>query len=265
MRATKLMIRKYAKLIVIVLAATATVAIAILRVQPYISSERESVSSQAKEIRGPLPDQFLAPEYDEQTLKHGLEEVLVSVREATEQRLRSLPPDTRPNQADLIRLAQACTKYVELNRTGTLQDLLDEYKRRGVTPRPELTQDDRERAERAWAYSTAWARHRTVNTDSIEIVPVFVYGKSVGSLWTGGGPIKSRKMPNGKFLHDDAFGYSVYEMRVSAVVPSFDGKAEFPVVVSIMFINDGEHGDWSPIKTAYREIPDGQRMSIPYP
>ncbi|MEZ6165489.1 MAG: hypothetical protein R3B67_13770 [Phycisphaerales bacterium] len=193
------------------------------------------------------------------------EELKRSIRMRVRSQLRKLPEGQRPIERETEALSKVVADYFMFQREATLEDLLKRYEDRGIDPRPELVQADRERATRAWLKAAGWARNEEVQVDTIEMLTVFLRGRLVGQLRSGGGPINSRRMSTGQFLLEDSAGFTVYEMRVKSTVQVRLGGSELDATVSVLFINDGSHGEWSAISSAFLDVPPATRILPPYP
>jgi hypothetical protein len=240
-------------------------AIAILQVREYqrpektMDSLRTSVESQVVQLQGVQGDGELG------LIQADDDELSTQIRNRIRLQLRGLPEAHRPIEREIDSLSNVVSEYFMFQREAALEDLLKRYEDRGIDPRPELVQADRERANKAWLKAAAWARTEEVRVDSIEMLTVFLRGRLVGQLRSSGGPINSRRMSTGQFLLEDSAGFTVYEMRIKSTVQVRLGGSELDATVSVLFINDGPRGEWNAISSALLDLPTGTRILPPYP
>ncbi|MBL4698658.1 MAG: hypothetical protein JKX70_07480 [Phycisphaerales bacterium] len=245
-----------------IIAVVSVVVFSVMRVWPYVVNQRKSdINAQSKQIDRVLVGADI-PDYELKMTQGEVDDLFDRIRRKVNAVALEIPNSTRPTQTDLSKISSAFADFVISHRTNTRTEYVKNY----VTePSSELVDDDIAKADLAWLRTTVWARHGNIDVDSIRVQPRFIRGREIAGSEPKGGTY-FRDLANGKNLAMDGAGsYSAYEIFLSVVVPSFDGKVELELELGVTLINDGPRGGWSAVSCEYIGVPMGTFVYTPRP
>lgn len=258
--------RQHAKIVAVTAVVLLLCVFAGWRVAPYICGRGSTEREQRQQVVRLLNDTKI-PEYrasvvdDNVGLRDGLDRKLRAV-------LESLPERERPTAGEVSAIAARYLDFVTLNLTGTREDLLRDYERRGFVPFPWLVQEDSARADKAWQASVAWARHAPFDTESLRAETVQRRGQRVATPRYDRAPMYSPNTGSGTLyarLSEAGQGRTAYEIQTTHTVPSKDGSTELEVTFCVVIADVGPRGAWDVVATTYTGVPEGTLVSLPYP
>ncbi len=252
------------KLSLVLLLVGVLVVFAAWRVWPYVQNPREVKQAHVQKQLEKKIVKSVVPKYDADNLS---EEDAIDLSNRLKRKIQSamlaLPDSEKINSTEVQRIAEAFSDFVLVNRFGDLNKFLSQYPHE---PRSTLVQEDAKRAESAWLYSVAWARHGPIQVDTIQVVARYIRGVEKAEPPYYKGLVQPRPLVGGGWLSvDGAKHFTAYEIRMNVLVPSLSGEEEYAVELGATVINDGAHGEWSVIETRYIGLEQGQYTTLPYP
>ena len=250
------------KLVIAIATVLGIFAFSFVRVWPYVTNQRvSSAKVQSNRIERVIVSAVI-PEHELETTQGAVDDLSDRIRRKVNAIALEIPNNTRPTRADSSLISSAYAEFVISHRTNTRTEYVKNY----VTEPPSnLVDEDIAKADMAWRRSTVWARIGDIDVDSIRIQPRFIRGIEIAGSEPGG-VTYFRDLANGKNLPIDGAGsYSAYEIFLSVVVPSFDGKVELELELGVTLINDGPRGEWSAVSCEYIGVPMGTFVYTPRP
>lgn len=253
-----------AKVGIALLVVAGLVVFAVVRVLPYTQSRPvPAQTGERRELARTITD-AVTPAYEEELLSVGVDELRSRLLRKAQAALLNITPSDRPRDPDARVIAAAFADFVVLNRTGTPDDAVDSYRRRGLPLHDFLQHDDPEILRKRWSYSTAWARHAPIDPETIRAGPYFVAGER-RRFGFAGAPISARPLRSGASLALADHRHTAYDIVMKVTVPNLDGKSEHPVDIYITIANDGLNGGWDVIQTTWNGLPPGKAFVLPPP
>ena len=238
---------------------------AVVRVAPYMRSPRSQTLTPDQRAITRIVKNSVVPVYELEMSNDEENELAHAISQVVKTRLLQLPIESRPSDSNAAAIASVYAEFVLTNRTGTLNQYLRHCEDESYKPRKVLVQDDVSKSEKAWMYSTAWAKHKAIDPDAITCNARFINGQQIETPRFEAAAIKSRPLSTGVDVVHGRHPFTVYEMIHSVIVPNLDGKSEFGVKVCVSIANDGSRGKWGVVSTTWSDKPDGSVFRLPYP
>ncbi len=236
------------------------------RVYPYLNNSRGgSISNESRQQLNAISD-VVVPEYDQHFSAADTELLGSRLDRKVKAAFSKLGTKNQAGSRAVSSIASAYTKFVQVNFAGSLEDRLQLYAELSRDPWPTLVQEDPLRAQKAWLFSSAWARHAELSIESISVVPRYIQGHPVGEQEGQGVTVSPRQFRSGGWFHiDGPKGHTVYEIQMNVTVPSLDAKSEFEVVLGVSLVNDGLNGGWDVLETRFLGLKKGEFTTRPCP
>lgn len=236
------------------------------RVRPFLNSQRNSEFVAERDATVRVIDGSITPEFDMAILSVDSELIHERLGRKAVALLQELPSDLRPTAPDARKIAEAYADFVVLNRSGSRQDALASYMSKGLSPHALLTQQDADRADKAWAYSTAWARHAPIDPEAVTVAPLYLRGKRITPPRRDGSPAYERRLSNNaSMILEENHPFTAYEFASRHLVSNIDGKSEFEIIMYITIVNDKGREVWNVAMTTHSRVEHSQIVSLPLP
>jgi len=253
------------KLYLILLVVICLAIVAAIRVFPYTQGPKEQPLSSGQKQQLESRSTSVVPEFNVDMLAETVADYSHRLDNKVEEEILLLEHRTRPSPRDSKAISTVFSEFYSFNRTKMLDDALKRYNRMGVEPNRVLVQEDSSRAEKAWAYSTVWAKGEQIHLDSIRVEARYLSGEQVSSPRHEKAALKSRLLSTGNFLVSNAHKFTVYEVILKCTVPSIDGTSTFDVDVCVSIVNDGPRSEWRVLETTWSNLPSGKKFRLPFP
>lgn len=237
---------------------------AAVRVAPYVRGRPESAQARERRALARTIENAVTPTYKPEQLATDVANLHARLLREARAALLELQPDARPSEAAAQEIATVFADFVLLNRTGTLADAGERYRRRGLPLHDFLQHDDAELLGRRWAFATAWARHKPIDPESVRAGLYFQAGVPRRTGFSGA-PLSLRRLRSGRSLILDKHQHTAYDIIVPVVVPNLDGKSEHPVDMYVSVVNDGPQGGWDVVATTWNGFPPDKMFILPPP
>jgi len=251
------------KVVILLFASAAVVAFALVRVWPYVAHPRGSAQADQRAQVAKYVVKESVPSHETGMTDAEVGNLYDRIRRKVDAAFSRLDGNVRPNNTEVSRISAAYADYVVSHRAMSRTQYLENYPH--DEPPDGLGGDDPEQADKTWAHSTAWARNGGIDVDSIRVIPRYFRGTEVDDSGSRG-VAYYRELSNGKQLAiDGPGGFSVYEVFLGVVVPSFDGKQELELELGVALINDGPQNEWSAVSCQYIGVPTGTFVYTPRP
>lgn len=250
------------KIAFVIITVASVIVFSVIRILPYVVNQRGvSTSAQSNQMKKVLVEADI-PDYELEMSQGEVDDLFGRIRRKVNAAALEIPNSLRPTQTDLSKISSAFAEFVISHRTNTRLEYINKFINE---PPVELVNDDITKADVAWLRNTVWARHRDIDVDSIRVQPRFIRGLEIAGSEPKG-VTYFRDLTNGKNLPIDGAGpYSAYEIFLSVVVPSIDGKVELELELGVALINDGPMGEWSAVSCEYIGVPMGIFVYTPRP
>ncbi len=159
-----------ASLVLIVIAFSA------YRVRPYLKSSKHGPNTtQAKEITRVVKDGKV-PDYDIQASSDDKENLSIRIRRKVSAAFQALPTKEIPSKHEQELFSKAIADYVVLSRLGTREEYLASY----LFEHPnDLVMEDANKADAYWVRRSAWARHSSINIESMRLITRYINGNAI--------------------------------------------------------------------------------------
>ncbi len=242
-----------------------TMIIAAVRIYPYVNGRKSPQVVEKQRLVVNSISSSVLPVYDDEFLSDTVESNSRRLQERVQAAILQVEGQSKPSLRDASAISHVYANYYKLNRTGSLSDALARYQKSRVEPNPVLVQSDTTRAEKAWVYSTVWAKSESVNADSLRVETRYYKGKQIAPYRYEKAAISARKLSSGGFLVSGSEGFTVYEVMLNCTVPPTDGSDPIQVDVCVSITNDGPRGEWSVLEITWSNLPSGKKIRLPFP
>ena len=252
------------KLVLVTAVVAGLVIFAAVRSWSYLAPKPKSDQDRERQTITRVIENTVPPDFNQEILNEGIDELQVSLRRAAENALRSLPQEQRPNDAAIVDIARLFAEYMRICRAGDFDDYEAWAESQGLVASipTNITTDQR---DAYWQETTRWARAKPMDPDSVTARALFVRGRALHdpftSLFSTSGPTRTlRRTGTTVFQQHDR---SALEIRVTAIAPSVDGKTEQAVGIGLVFANDGPNGEWHSIGVLSHDVPQSFVLFLP--
>lgn len=251
------------KVVILLFTSAAIVAFTLVRVWPYVVHPRVSAQADQRAQVAKYVVKESVPSQETGMTDAEVDDLHDRIRRKVDAALSGLGGNVRPNNTEASRISVAYADYVVSHSAMSRTQYLENYPH--DEPPDGLDANDPEQADKTWAHNTAWARNGDIDVDSIRVIPRYFRGTKIDDSGPRG-VAYYRELSNGKQLAIDGAGsFSVYEVFLGVVVPSFDGKQELELELGVALINDGPQGEWSAVSCQYIGVPSGTFVYTPRP
>ncbi len=245
-------------------AVTIIVAVASFRVYSSFSARpKEEVRVQAEMLRA--AQNASVPHYQNELQDIEADVIRGRAIEAARASLLSLDQRFRPTVQEAEAIATVFADFFLLNRTGVADDAIRRYSQRRMPLPRQLQNEDPEKRNISWAYSTAWARHRDIDWESVTTEAKYLRGNYVGQPYAGATTSSSRPLRVGGNIWDIPHAHTAYDITLRASAPNIDQSSVVDLYVHVTVVNDRPGGGWDVIQASYSNMPPGKVVLPPFP
>lgn len=257
--------REHLKLALLVLGIAVMVVFAGVRVWPHVQARGPAEQFPGQRELERTVKNAVVPTYDDESLAAGVEDLRGRADGTVRAALLGLADSMRPSGTDAAAIAKVFAEFLILNRSGTEQDAIASYRRRGDPLPPQLANENPEHRAVSWAQSTAWARHGPIDPALLRAEVAYFKGERVKPRRDGWALDQRRAFRTGGHPWNADHRYTIYEIIIPARVPNLDGRSEHDAEVCVLIANDGPGGRWSVLETAIAGLPQGKMCVPPLP